>query len=308
MTRSGFCLPLAMTILVWGYNFIALKVLYREVPPGPAALVRHVLMGLCLWAIVWFWYRHERKGLWRFDLRIWAFGALSMGVYMVLFLEALDRTSAPEGAIVIATAPLFTTLFAVLARQEAFSVRVLIGALVAFAGVGLVVFGGADFQGAHLLGNGLMLASAIAWALGAVVSRPLVKDRSAMVVLTQSMPAGLLVLVPYAIVGTLKVPWFSLQPETYGAFAHFTFLAGVLGFVGFFYGVQKVGAPGAMFYQYGVAPLATFFAWVFLKDALHPWQVVGMGVVMAGVVMATAARNRAQRMLEPTGLECPAEA
>ncbi len=297
-----------MTILVWGYNFIALKVLYREVAPGPAALVRHLIMWLCLCLIVGVWFRKEGFRPWRFEGRIWAFGALAMGVYMVLFVEALDRTSAPEGAIVIATAPLFTTLFAVLAKQEAFAWRVLVGALVAFAGVALVVFGGAQFHAEHLVGNGLMLASGIAWALSSVISKPLVQARPAIVVLTEAMPAAFLVLIPYALSDTLKIDWLGLKPESWWAMAHFTFLAGVLGFVGFFIGVQKIGAAGAMMYQYGVAPLATLFAWWMLNESLHAWQVAGMAIVLPGVVLATQARNRARIESDLSPRECPAEA
>jgi drug/metabolite transporter (DMT)-like permease len=297
-----------MTIVVWGYNFIALKVLYREVAPGPAALVRHAIMWLCLCAIVWAMFRKDGFRPWRFDWRTSAFGAIAMGVYMVLFVEALNRTSAPEGAIVIATAPLFTTLFAVLAKQEPFSLRVLFGALVAFGGVALVVFGGAQFHADHLLGNGLMLASSITWALGTVISRPLVKERPAIVVLTESMPAAFLVLIPYALTATLQIDWRSLHPESWWALAHFTFLAGVAGFVGFFVGVRQIGAAGAMMYQYCVAPLATLFAWWLLKEALNAWQLVGMAVVLAGVVAATAARKRVPVAACPAVLECPAEA
>jgi len=300
VSRSAVCLPLVFTVLAWGYNFIALKFLYLEMTPAAAALMRHVLMyfvlvGICLlWRFSPTHENGEPGGNWFWaGWRVGWFGMLSMGIYMILFLEALKRTSAPEGAIVIATAPLWTTLFATLAKQEAFSWRVLTGAALAFAGVALVVFGGTEIQAANLVGDALMLASAIAWALTSVWSRPLVQSRPPIVVLTQSMPAAMLVLVPYSILDVWRTPWLSLTAKSYLAFGHFTILAGALGFAGFFYGVQKVGASGAMLYQYGVAPLATIFAWLFLGDRLHPVQLVGMAVVLTGVVLGTAARNRA---------------
>lgn len=313
MSRRSVCWPLVFTVLAWGYNFVALKLLYAEVSPAPAALMRHVLMYLILVAVCHWWLSREnpelRKTNWLWGgWRIAFFGVLSMGIYMILFLEAVNRTSAAEGAILIATAPLFTTLFAVIARQEAFSSRVLVGALVAFSGVAMVVFAGDEIRFDHLVGNGLMLASAIGWALGAVVSRPLVIKRPAIVVLTQSMPAALLILVPYALDASFATPWLSLSPTSYLAFAHFTILAGALGFVGFFYGVQKIGAPGAMYYQFCVAPVATLFAWIFLGDSLRPLQIVGMGVVLFGVILATAARKREAAKHEITPQDCPAEA
>lgn len=310
---SRVCLPLVLTVLVWGYNFVALKIVYFEVSPAAAALMRHVLMYFILVAVCRWWlsasFPEFRTANWLWGgWRIGLFGILSMGIYMVLFLEAVAKTSAAEGAILIATAPLFTTLFAVIAKQEMFSSRVLVGALVAFAGVAMVVFAGDELRFDHLLGNGLMLASAIGWALGAVVSRPLVRERPAILVLTQSMPAALVVLVPYALSATLATPWLSLSPPSYFALAHFTALAGALGFVGFFYGVQKIGAPGAMYYQFCVAPVATLFAWIFLGDSLGAWQIVGMGIVLFGVILATAARNREASKHEVTPLDCPAEA
>lgn len=300
MSRPAICFPLVFTVLAWGYNFIALKHLYLEMTPAAAALMRHVLMYFVLVAICGAWkYRPttesgEEGGNWLWaGWRVGWFGVLSMGIYMILFLEALKRTSAPEGAIVIATAPLWTTLFAIVAKQEAFSWRVMAGAIIAFLGVVLVVFGGAEIHLENLAGNGLMLASAIAWALTSVWSRPLVSARPAIVVLTQSMPTAMLVLVPYSILDVWRTPWLSLTAKSYLAFGHFTILAGALGFAGFFYGVQRVGASGAMLYQYGVAPLATIFAWMFLGDRLHPVQLMGMAVVLTGVVLGTAARNRA---------------
>jgi drug/metabolite transporter (DMT)-like permease len=313
MTSRGLCVPLVLAILAWGYNFVALKIVYAEVSPAAAALMRHVIMFFVLVAVCRVWFKSTSEALGGMGTWFWGgwrvalFGALSMGLYMILFMEALARTSAPEGAIVIATAPLFTTLFAVAAKQETFSSRVVLGALVAFSGVVMVVFGGSEVRMDHLLGNGLMLVSAIAWALSAVVSRPLVQQRQSIAVLTQSMPAALIVLVPYAAKDFVATPWLDLTWQSYLGMAHFTLMAGALGFAGFFYGVQQVGASGAMYYQFCVAPLATLFAWIFLGDALHPVQIVGMGVVLAGVVLATVARGKsAEKEIMP--FECPAEA
>jgi drug/metabolite transporter (DMT)-like permease len=56
MTARGLCLPLLFTVFAWGYNFVALKILYAEVSPSAAALMRHVLMYLALVLICRAWY------------------------------------------------------------------------------------------------------------------------------------------------------------------------------------------------------------------------------------------------------------
>jgi drug/metabolite transporter (DMT)-like permease len=68
--------------------------------------------------------------------------------------------------------------------------------------------------------------------------------------------------------------------------------AGVLGFSGFYIGVKQIGAPRAMLYQYAVAPLATLFSWLVLKEQLAWLQLLGMAVVVLGVSMGVRAGNR----------------
>ncbi|HRE02021.1 MAG TPA: DMT family transporter, partial [Ilumatobacteraceae bacterium] len=54
-------------------------------------------------------------------IALWILGFLSMGVYMILFLEGMARTTAAEGAIILATSPVLTALLAVAMKHERFS-------------------------------------------------------------------------------------------------------------------------------------------------------------------------------------------
>jgi drug/metabolite transporter (DMT)-like permease len=287
--------PLIITVLSWGFNFVALKLLYREMSPAAVGLVRFVLMYACVLAVCWV-LKEPLKFPAGKRTPILIQGALSMGIYIVLFLEGMARTGAAEGAIILASAPIFTGLIAVAAKQEPFRMGVLLGGLLALCGVATVVLGGAAATNAvelqsKILGDVLILISALVWAGQAVLSKPIVSRVSPRQLLALGMPAALVILLPYGFTATMAVQWSSLSVHTWMYIAHVTLLAGAVGFAGFFAGVRKIGASSAMLYQFFVPPLAALTEWLFLGKALHPIQFVGLALVLAGVTVASRSRH-----------------
>lgn len=290
-------LPLLLTVLSWGFNFVALKLLYApgQMSAPSVGLVRFVAMYLLLVAICALRGQSLRYPSGD-SLKILFMGFLAMGVYIFFFLEGMKGSTAAEGAIILATSPIFTAIFAALAGQEKFNRGALFGAFVAFTGVVIVILAGvqqAQEEQNKLLANILILISSIVWAAATVYSRPLVEKYSPFRVLTLSMPGALLVLLPYGLLPTLAVDWEGLKPVTWWMLGHVAVLAGVVGFAGFYAGVRQIGAPGAMLYQYFVPPTAAACAWLVLGQPMQPLQLVGLVVVLAGVATAMHFRYRA---------------
>lgn len=288
-------LPLLLTILSWGFNFVALKILYVQLQPASVGLVRFGLMWILLMAICLLRGDSLRypKGE---ALRILGLGFLAMGVYMVFFLEGMKGSTPAEGAIILATSPIFTALIAGGARQEKLNFGSLFGAAIAFAGVVLVILGGvqaASEQKDKLVGNILILLSAVVWAASTVYSKPLVEKHPPFRILTLSMPGAIPVLLPYGLLATTKIEWDALTLVTWTMLAHVALFAGVVGFAGFYAGVRQIGAPGAMLYQYLVPPIAALFAWWVLGQAMQPWQFVGLVIVLGGVSVSMHFRSEA---------------
>lgn len=287
--------PMMVAILTWAVNFVALKMLYREVEPASVSLVRCLLMWVSI-AIICLVQGESLKFPKENAFRINLQGFLSLGLYMVIFLEGLARTGGAEGAILLSTSPIWTSIFAVLAKQEKFRLPVIIGALVAFAGVGLIVTGRSPealgvSERDHLIGIGLMLGSAIVWAWSTVISRPLLKSMTPLRLLAVSMPAALLILVPYGWQSMVSTPWQSISGTGWLTLTHVTFLAGVAGFIGFYAGVRKIGASGAMLYQYLVPPLAALLEWAIFGRSLTWIQFLGFLVVILGISVASWGRQ-----------------
>ncbi len=299
--RGKVSFPLLLTVLSWGFNFVALKLLYAEgLTPAATSLVRFVLMwlvlaGLCLTQGRFPWY--PKGEVWRYLL----LGMMSMGIYMILFLEGMAKTSPAEGAIILATSPIFTALLAVAFKQDQFSWAAIGGTAFAFGGVTMVILAGHHAEGGQLMGNLLVLASAVVWAFCAVMTRTLVQKDTPLNVLTLSMPGALPLLIPYGIAAIIAVDWVRLDWVGWLSLAHIVILAGVVGFIGFYVGVRQVGSAGAMLYQFLVPPLAAFFAWLTLHDHLEVLQAIGLGVILAGVAWSTRARSKGHLTRDAVG-------
>lgn len=290
MPRPNWALLTTMTL--WGYNFVAVKFVYVAMSPAALGLARFLVTWATLAAIVWGKGGSLKcpQGLgWRIAWQ----GFLSMGVYMVLFLEGIARVAPGEGAILLATSPILTAIIAALVGQERLVAGTVVGSLTAFAGVGLVVGSGAFSGRTDVVGAGLLLASALVWAVATVISKPIMSKVPAIEMFALSMPAAALVLVPYGVREMVAVPWGQLSPTVWGNLFHVTFLAGLVGFVGFYRGVQRAGASAAMLYQFLVPLLASFFAWVCLGTVMTWVQWLGVLVVLLGVGYASWSRLRA---------------
>ncbi len=285
-------------MLLWGFNFVAMKLMLLEITPATAALGRWFLMYgvlvlLCLHYKLPIWPERGPRGT-----RIWIQGFLAMGVYMVLFTLGMQEATPAEGAIILGCSPVFTLLLAAAVGQERFNLPILGATLLAFAGVGLVVVGADHSTSAQIVSHLLLLVSAAVWAVATIVSRPLVADAHPLAMLTQSMPGGLIALLPFGALDIVRTPWTSLNFATWGSFVYFSILAGVGGFILFYKGVKQVGAPGAMLYQYLVSPLALLSSVVVLKVGMRPIQLIGLVVVLTGVMLANTLRMRRLSVVE----------
>jgi drug/metabolite transporter (DMT)-like permease len=278
-------------VLAWGFNFVAVKLLYLQMTPAALAIVRFVPMYLLLVLVCKL--RKEPLQYTRDTLPVLWQGFVSMGVYMLLFLEGMELTNAAEGAIMLATAPIFSAIFSVLAKYERFTPGAILGAVVAFAGTAMVIAAGSKTGGGTLAGNAMLISSAIVWAYGAVLSKPMVTKYSPVQSLALSMPGAILILVPYSIWDAVRHPWVSATNythQTWWMLLHVIVGAGVIGFVGFYEGVKEIGPAQAMLYQYFVPILAAVSAYLVFHTSLNFLQALGLAVVIGGVAFATRAR------------------
>jgi drug/metabolite transporter (DMT)-like permease len=135
-------LAIAVTVLLWASAFVAIRHVGRQVAPGPLTLGRCAVASLALGLLLLARHSTGRAAFRRPGRRDWpallGCGVLWFGVYNVALNAAERRVDAGTAAMLVNVGPLVIALLAGLLLGEGFPRRLVLGSLVAFAGVVLI--------------------------------------------------------------------------------------------------------------------------------------------------------------------------
>ena len=122
----------------------------------------------------------------------------------VLQFEGQALVTGSEAALIIGTAALMIPLIAWISHQESFRPLKSVGVIVGFLGVGLLVAGQGPSNStgsSHLLGDLLLVATAVTIALVFIYSKPLAMERGDRAVTGGIVLTTSLLLLPFAPLG-----------------------------------------------------------------------------------------------------------
>jgi len=279
---------LASVALIWGGNFVTYKILLGTLSPTGLLAVRFIAVTALLVAILWVTgrLRHNEPGMW---LRLFLAGVLIMGVQQILFVHGLNLTAAGEGALLFATAPIFTALMVTLAGTESIAASNWVGVVAAFGGVAMVILGGGETTGApasRVTGDLLMLGSAILYALFMVLSKGLMTRYGPLKVVTFAYMFGALVVVPAGAHEALTDDWSRLGPACWFCLAYLIVLAGSYGFCVWYWRILRTSSARVAVYQYAVPVVAMIAAAIWLGERPTAIQLLGALLVLTGLAFA----------------------
>lgn len=149
--------------------------------------------------------------------RLFLCALLGVVFNMALFLEGLKRSTAVDTALLLPLIPVFTAIVAIALRQERFDRVRALGMALAFVGASLLLLGrGGGLDSSHTVGNLLVIANEVCYAIYLVIARPLLSRYPPLVVVAWVF--GLSVwAVPLLLIGAAPFPadaaaqsWWSL--------------------------------------------------------------------------------------------------
>jgi drug/metabolite transporter (DMT)-like permease len=164
-------LAFAIIYFVWGSTFLAIRVGVREVPPFLLAALRFLVAGLILY--FWMLARGERTPTARQWLSAFLLAVLIFVLDYGLLFWAERRVPSGIAAVMMATIPVFMSLFEILIlRTQRLTVRLAIALLIGIAGVTALMLRslglGAPIDTAGALA---LLVASISWSLSSAVTR-----------------------------------------------------------------------------------------------------------------------------------------
>jgi drug/metabolite transporter (DMT)-like permease len=273
---------LLLAVFFLGTNPVAVKVAVAEFPPVPFVVIRFTLAGLLLLALVAFLEPREGRPGRRDLLSLAGVGLVGVGANNVAFTLGV---SASETALIYAAVPIWGILLGLALGLERPTPWGILGVCLAFLGVGVVVYGGLTGS-TSLLGNLLVVVATVCWGSYAVLSLPLLRRYSPLVVASYTMLFGGLGALPLALPGFLDASWADASVRAWEALAYSTLLVASFGFWAWQRGVSQVGANRVLIYQYLITLVGVAAGVLLLGESLTANKVLGGAIILLGVYLA----------------------
>ena len=285
------------TVLLWALNVTVTKYMFEH---GWQPLAYGTIRYFAAIALFWiFTYRHERSfRIARRDFRYVLLAALFIFANQVCFVYSVKLTQASTVALLFGSIPVFIGLISVALRLETLTRSFWIGALLTFAGVGLVAAAASGGLGSSLGGDLIAIATAFTWAAYTVTIRPLMRRYSPYRISALVLAIG---WVPLAALASTQVAEqsFSFGWKVWLGFGYAVvgplFLTNILWFTA----IDRVGPSRASLFANLQPFFAVFFALVLLGESLHTLEIAGGVLIFAGIAYERLRQRRPARGPEP---------
>lgn len=265
--------------LIWGSTYLAMKFVIESFPPVLMAAVRFILAGGLLFG----WLR--LRGAPNPTPPQWL-GAGIVGIMLLVggnALVAIAEQSVSSGlaALMIASVPLWMSLFSMLLLQHKPARREWIGMWVGAAGVALLSTG-AQMQ-ASISGTVLLLLAALSWSIGSIWGKRLPMPSGLMATAAQMLIGGLAALVVSLLLGE-HFP-AQLQAKAVWSLAYLVVFGSLLAFSAYWYLLNTVRPALATSYAF-VNPVVAMLlgAWL-AQEKITPQDWLALAIIVTGVVL-----------------------
>lgn len=290
-------------VIIWGLNFVAMKLSLRDFTAFQLGAVRYVFAALPLVFIV------KRPQLpWRWLLYYGL--AQGVGQFGLLFVALQAGMTAAMASVVMQTQLFFTTLLGVVLLHERISGPLRVG--LALAAIGLACFalnfstGGTASGGTTLLGLLLNLGAAAMWGTANVITRKAQQAHPGYDALGFVVWSGVVPIIPFVALSLLFDPpalrwqWLQASPGAWLGAAYLGWIATILAYAMWTGLFKRHPANRVAPFSLGVPVVGLAAGMGLLGERITAWQWTGIAfvlvaliVVMFGGSLARRARNYA---------------
>ncbi|MCL7971306.1 MAG: DMT family transporter [marine benthic group bacterium] len=281
-------LAILVLVLIWGANFSVVKYALEQFRPLAFNALRFVLASAVLLAVLRpsrMTFRLEPGDLRKFV----GLGLLGNVVYQLMFIFGVHWTLAGNAALMLATVPIFVSLFSTLLGHERIAPAGWLGVALSVGGIALVVWGGTravQFGQETVRGDLTMLGAAVAWSAYTVGAAPLVKRYGPLRTTAGTMWIGTVVLVAISLPSLLAQDWAIVSSGAWAGLVFSGALSIALAYLIWYYGVRHLGSSRTAIYSNTVPLVAIVVAWLTLGETPTLLQLVGAASIVGGVLLA----------------------
>ncbi|MBV8638544.1 MAG: EamA family transporter [Candidatus Eremiobacteraeota bacterium] len=282
-TRHRLALiALVVLALLWGYNWVVMKVAVHDAPPFVFAATRALGGGMVLFVVALLLRRRvvpQRPGAF-----LWI-GLFQTGIFVGLVTWAVVSAGAGQVAMLAYTMPLWVALIAWPVLGERIGVVHAVAILIAFLGIACMI------GPQHRIGFPQVLAvlAGVSWAIGVVIAKVVQRDRSIdlfNLTMWQLIFGGIALAVVALAVPGRPVVWDA--PYLF-AVAYNIVLATALAYFLWIFVLNELPARDASMGTLANPVIGVVAAWIQLGETPTLLSGIGMVLVLLGLAVVSLA-------------------
>ena len=267
-----------------------------ELGPLTITLLRYVIAFVFLQGLVWA-EKRKVKGeggrekqvqlQTKHCLPMFLLGTFGVVGYHYFFFLSLRYTAVANTAIINAFNPVVTGFLAAIFLKERLSQRNYLGGCIAIVGVLILLTEGNLLRLLQLqfnLGDVLMLCAVICWAIYSNLLRFLGRSYSGLALSYYGALFGVLQLLALVSLEVWQQPWHWPSLQTLLGIGYMGIGASGIGYLLFVLSTQRIGPTKSTSIVYSGVPVwVAFLAWIFFREAITPWMILSITLILLGL-------------------------
>jgi drug/metabolite transporter (DMT)-like permease len=222
-------------------------------------------------------------------------GGLGLAITQGLVFIGLNYTGAINAGLILALTPVITMVLTRFVLGEAVGPWQAIGSVVACVGMVIIIVRGDLFALLRFdfnAGDLLIVGGALCFALYTVLLRRAKFALERLPLLVVLLAAAAMTALPFYSWEMLHDERTALKPAGLLGLAYVAVPGGALMYYLFNWNVEKLGASKAGMLLYSQTVFIALLAYIFLRERLHLYHVIGAGFILAGVLLVMLLKPR----------------
>jgi len=273
-----------ITVMVWGVTFVSTKVLIADgLDSAQIFIIRFAVAYLCTLLI-----SHDRicASNIKDELLMLVAGITGGSLYFITENTALSLTFAANVSLIICCAPILTMILGKILFNDHIKALAWIGTIIAFTGVGVVVFNSSEKYGINPWGDVLTFVAALSWAIYCLLLKTLSRRYSNLFITRKVFGYGVITAMLYYIL-TNDIHGFTVTGAIIGNLLFLSIGASFVCYLMWNASVRHLGAEKTSGYIY-IVPLVTILASaLILGEPVTIATLMGTLLIFGGVFLTT---------------------
>lgn len=292
---KGHILIMLANILFGASMPVFKYLLTADVPPEAITIMRAIFACIMFWLVSFF--MPKEKVLPKDLCLLFVCALCGVGINQWLFVIGL-KNSSPVNASIIATAvPIFVLLLAALVLKEPITAKKSLGVFLGVSGGLLLVFNSTQTTSGtnSLWGDMLMLLNQLMYSVYLVLSKPLSRRYSSVIMMKWMFLFSTLALAPFCLQYMQYVPMF--HRETFNvsqlyALLYLLFGATFVSFILIPMALKQIRPTTVSMYNYVQPIIASAIAVAVGQDTFSMQKLLSAALVFVGVYLVTQSKKR----------------